>query len=191
MNTNLSWNDRFALIDYFLPSDPQICVAFGLTQDELDTARDLRTAGTFKNTPNFDALQHEGVFNVKVPEVTTPPVIVAPVPPVSITAPAVQVRPQPAMTVHSKPESATRRVKEPQKRGRKGDKITKALQAVPSSPMPVDKFIAEHGVSLAVLRQAKRFIEGMDTQTAQSIGRVNVRQDKATRQLMIWREENK
>ena len=72
MTQTFSWNDRFALIDYFLPSDPQICVAFGLTQDELDTARDLRTAGTFKSTPNFDAVQFDGIFNVKVPEVVAP-----------------------------------------------------------------------------------------------------------------------
>lgn len=188
MTTNLSWNDRFALIDYFLPSDPQICVAFGLTQDELDTARDLRAVGTFKNTPNFDAIKYDGIFNVKVPEVVVAPQPPADVPTHSKTTVATQVRPQPQVTVHTKPESATRRVKEPQKRGRKGDKIVKALLAVPTSPVSVDAFIAEHGVSLAVLRQSKRFVEGMDATTAQTIGRVNVRQDKVTRQLMIWRE---
>ena len=188
MTTNLSWNDRFALIDYFLPSDPQICVAFGLTQDELDTARDLRAAGTFKNTPNFDAIKYDGIFNVKVPEVVVAPQPTITTPTRPKTTVATQIRPQSQATVHAKPESATRRVKEPQKRGRKGDKIAKALLAVPTSPVSVDAFIAEHGVSLAVLRQSKRFIEGMDATTAQSIGRVNVRQDKTTRQLMIWRE---
>lgn len=188
MTTTLSWNDRFALIDYFLPSDAQICVAFGLTQDELDTARDLRSAGTFKNTPNIDCHQYDGIFNVKVPEVIVPPA--PPAPMVRPKTPIVpSVRPQMTATVHAKPETATRRVKEPQKRGRKGDKITKALQAVPTTPMSVDAFIAEHGVSLAVLRQSKRFIEGMDAATARTIGRVNVRQDKTTRQLMIWRED--
>lgn len=188
MSQNLSWNDRFALIDYFLPSDAQICVAFGLTQDELDTARDLRSAGTFKNTPNFDYEQHVGIFNVNVPEVVAPAPVITPI---TRPKPAVvtSVRPQPTATVHAKPECATRRIKEPQKRGRKGDKIIRALQAVPTSPIPVDSFIAEHGVSLAVLRQSKRFIEGMDAGTAKTIGRVNVRQDKTTRQLMIWREE--
>lgn len=185
MTPNISWNDRFALIDYFLPSDAQACVAFGLTQDELDTARDLRSAGTFKSSSDVDFGQFEGIFNVVVPEVQAPPpVMVRPV----IAKPAPVARPQPTTSVHTKPETATRRVKEPQKRGRKGDKITKALQAVPTAPMSVDTFIAEHGVSLAVLRQSKRFIEGMDAATAKAIGRVNVRQDKNTRQLMIWRE---
>lgn len=188
MAANLSWNDRFALIDYFLPSDPQICVTFGLTQDELDTARALRAAGTFRNTPNFDAIQYDGIFNVEVPEVVAAPIVATA--PIRQSKPTVatSIRQQPPATVHAKPESATRRVKEPQKRGRKGDKIAKALLAVPTSPVSVGTFIAEHGVSLAVLRQSKRFIEGMDTTTAQAIGRVNVRQDKATRQLMIWRE---
>lgn len=185
MTPNLSWNDRFALIDYFMPSDAQACVAFGLTQDELDTARDLRSAGTFKSSPNVDFDQFTGIFNVVVPEVPTPaPAPIRPIVTKSVT------RPQPTATVHAKPESATRRPKEPQKRGRKGDKITKALQAVPTAPMSVDAFIAEHGVSLAVLRQSKRFIEGMDAATAKAIGRVNVRQDKATRRLMIWREQD-
>ena len=187
MTPNLSWNDRFALIDYFLPSDAQACVAFGLTQDELDTARDLRSAGTFKSSSNIDFAQFNGIFNVVVPEIPTPPP--APIRPVA-AKPVTVSRPQPTATVHAKPESATRRIKEPQKRGRKGDKITKALQAVPMAPMSVDAFIAEHGVSLAVLRQSKRFIEGMDAATAKAIGRVNVRQDKATRQLMIWREQD-
>ena len=186
MTPSLSWNDRFALLDYYLPSDAQACVAFGLTQDELDTARDLRNAGTFKSSSNIDYSQFDGIFNVVVPEVHVP--VVAPIRPTA-TKPAIVSRPQPTATVHAKPESATRRVREPQKRGRKGDKITKALQSVPTTPMSVDAFIAEHGVSLAVLRQSKRFIEGMDAATAQSIGRVNVRQDKATRQLMIWREQ--
>lgn len=187
MTQTFSWNDRFALIDYFLPSDPQICVAFGLTQDELDTARDLRTAGTFKSTPNFDAVQFDGIFNVKVPEVVAPAVVATPIK--TTVAPTSFVRPQSTSTAtYTKPESATKRIKEPQKRGRKGDKITRALQSVPTSPVPVDAFILEHGVSLAVLRQSKRFIEGMDAATARTIGRVNVRQDKATRTLMIWRE---
>lgn len=187
MTNTFSWNDRFALIDYFLPSDPQICVAFNVTQDELDTARDLRTAGTFKNTPNIDCSQYTGIFNVVVPEVpTVVPSVICPAIAKPVAPPA---RPHPNVTVHTKPETATRRIKEPQKRGRKGDKITKALQAVPLTPTSVDSFIAEHGVSLAVLRQSKRFIEGMDAATARTIGRVNVRQDKTTRQLMIWREE--
>jgi viroplasmin and RNaseH domain-containing protein len=91
-------------------------------------------------------------------------------------------------TTHAKPETATKKVKEPQKRGRKGDKITVALTAIPLVPVSVDSFINQYGVSLAVLRQSKRFIAKLDTATQASIGQVNVRQDKTTKQLMIWRE---
>lgn len=193
----LSWNDRFALIDHFRPSDDQVCSAFGLTQDELNTARDLKAAGTFASNPSLDVAQYAGVFN------STAPVdqIVVPMPTglgtavhrvVSKPAPTVDV-PRPSTskqttTTHTKPETATRRVKEPQKRGRKGDKITTAFAAIPLTQTPVDDFIKKHGVSLAVLRQSKRFLAAMDPAVAKSLGKINVRQDKETKQLMIWRE---
>jgi hypothetical protein len=46
----------------------------------------------------------------------------------------------------------------------------------------------QHGVSLAVLRQSKRFLAKLDPAIVATIGRINVRQDKATKQLMIWRD---
>ena len=53
--------------------------------------------------------------------------------------------------------------------------------SAPTAPMPVDAFMKQHSVSLAVLRQAKRFIEKMDPDTQAKIGKVNVKQDKATK----------
>ena len=203
--TMLSWGDRFALIDHYNPTDNQVCSAFGLTQDELDTARSLRDAGTFAATLHFDCGQHATIFSSadNMPTMATIPVpvggIASPVPP-AVVAPRVSApkqptekttqptHRQPTATVHTKPETASRRVKEPQKRGRKGDKISKAFAAVPMTQIPVDAFIVEHGVSLAVLRQSKRFLAAMEPAVAQSIGRINVRQDKDTKQLMIWRE---
>lgn len=197
----LSWNERFALIDRYSPTDEQVCAVFGLSADELATARDLRAAGTFSSSPNFDATPYAEVFtSVVVPTTTitarngttasasmvvptaTPKADVEKIN-IPTTAPKAT-----AATTHARPETASRRVKEPQKRGRKGDKITRALTAVPTTPVPVESFIAEHGVSLAVLRQSKRFIAAMDAATAATIGKVNVRQDRATHQLMIWRE---
>lgn len=185
----LSWNERFALIDHYSPSDEQVCAVFGLSKDELATARDLRAAGTFSSSPSFDATPYAEVFtSAVVPAATSTPTPVAPVVPVVVKAnPTVSTKPVVA-TTHARPETATRRIKEPQKRGRKGDKITRALSAVPTTPVPVESFITEYGVSLAVLRQSKRFIAAMDAVTAATIGKVNVRQDKATHQLMIWRE---
>ena len=198
----MSWNDRFALIDHFTPDDTQVCAAFGLSQDELDTARSLREAGTFASTRNFDVTQYSSVFTASG---AAPTANVTPTARITnITAPAttgpgtmtkVEFEKVGTQTTHrmpapvqAKPESASKRIKEPQKRGRKGDKIVKAFSAVPTTQTPIDQFIAEHGVSLAVLRQSKRFLAAMDPATAASIGKINVRQDKATHQLMIWRE---
>lgn len=171
MSKIMSWSDRFALIDHFQPTDASVCAAFNLTQAELDTARSLRAQGTFVANPNLDVEKFKSVFTTG----STPQ-------PVTVT-PKV-----PTATVHARPESATKQPKVPQKRGRKGNKITSALQAVPTTPMSVDTFIQQHGVSLAVLRQAKRFVEKMDTTDAAKVGNVMVRQDKVTKQLMIWRE---
>ena len=67
------------------------------------------------------------------------------------------------------------------KRGRKGNNITNAFAAIPSSPVSAETFATQHNVSIAVLRQSKRF----DTT---GLGPVNVRKDKSAGTLMIWRE---
>jgi hypothetical protein len=169
---HLSWSDRFALMDHYQPSDTAIMEAFNLTSDELATARQLRSAGTFKASKTLDVSSYNGIFNNATAVVKTPAVAT-----------------KPTATVHTKPESATKRVKVkvPQKRGRKGDKITSALLAAPTVPTPVDGFMKQHGVSLAVLRQAKRFVEKLDTDTQAKIGKVVVKQDRATKTLMIYR----
>lgn len=182
----MSWGDRFAVIDRFAPSDEQIRAAFNVTQDELDTARSLREAGTFVANKNLDTSKYTNVFSSSDFRNHTTRGIST-----SMTAPTKA----PTATTHTmpeavaKPETASKPVKQPQKRGRKGDKILKALQSVPSTQMPVDAFMQQHDVSLAVLRQAKRFVAGLDPAQAQAIGKINVRQDKATKTLMIWREE--
>lgn len=169
----LSWNDRFALIDAYKPSDLAICAAFKLSPAELRTAVSLRNAGTFAPNKNLDVSKYTNVFQMDE-DVTLGEETVK-----TITA-----------TVHSFPESATKRTitKIPQKRGRKGSKITDALLAVPTSPVSVETFTKEHDVSVAVLRQAKRFIEKLSPDQVAKIGNVVVKQDKNTKTLMIWRE---
>jgi hypothetical protein len=56
--------------------------------------------------------------------------------------------------------------------------------------MSINAFMQQHGVSLAVLRQSKRFLAKLDPSVATKIGTIKVRQDKATKELMIWRESN-
>lgn len=167
----LSWNDRFALIDAFKPSQAAICTAFNLTPAELKTAISLREAGTFAPNKNLDTTKYVGVFSSDDVTERTPAVY------------------NPTATIHSMPVTATKRIvqKTPQKRGRKGSKITDALLAVPTSPMSVDDFVKEHNVSVAVLRQAKRFIEKMTAEQAAQVGNVVVKQN-ADKVLMIWKE---
>ncbi|TFH10737.1 MAG: hypothetical protein E4H14_01975 [Candidatus Thorarchaeota archaeon] len=181
----MSWNDRFALINHYQPTDAVICKAFNVEPDELATARQLLAAGSFGVNSQLDVKKYDDIF--AVPAGNTVPVSTAPA---KVATPATKpTGKKGGATVHVKPESATKKAKLPQKRGRKGDKISRALQAVTSTPVAVDSFIKQYGVSLAVLRQSKRFLEKMDNNVAKKIGKINVRQDKNSKQLMIWREE--
>jgi hypothetical protein len=173
----MSWSDRFALIDALKPSEAQTCAAFGLTADELQTARQLRDAGTFKPTPNFDVTKYADIFTASGSATAS-------------SSPVATKGKTGTAATFTKPETASKKAKVPQKRGRKGDKIATALAAVPTSQTPIDTFMTQHGVSLAVLRQSKRFLAKIDPAVAAKIGTIKVRQDKATKQLMIWRESN-
>lgn len=177
----LSWADRFALIDAYNPSPASICAAFNLTPTELSTACALRDAGTFRPNQKLDITKYQGIFPiVEESPITAIPVSVSPKPKKATTTTHIQP-----------PETASKQthVKVPQKRGRKGNKITNALFAVTTTPVPVDQFVKEHGVSVAVLRQAKRFIEKLPPEDVHKIGKVIVKQDKDTKTLMIWRED--
>jgi hypothetical protein len=171
----LNWNDRFAVIDHFTPTDEQIRTVFGLNQDELDTARTLRSNGTFAANTSLDVNKYSKFFkNTSTPSQT----VHASVSSTKSTA-----------TVHAKPETATKKVKVPQKRGRKGNRIEMALRSVTETPVLVDTFMKQHNVSLAVLRQSKRFIQTLDPVVASQIGTIDVRQDKTTKQLMVSRRK--
>jgi hypothetical protein len=172
----MSWSDRFALMEHYKPTDAQVCAAFGLTNDELQTARQLRDAGTFKATPNYDVAKYTNVFTADG---------TATIPDTSVKSSKTG-----GATTFTRPETASKKAKVPQKRGRKGDRIQQALTAVPLTPTPIDAFMQQYSVSQAVLRQSKRFLAKLDPAIAAKIGKINVRQDKTTKQLMIWRETN-
>jgi hypothetical protein len=175
----MNWNDRFAVIDHFSPSDETIRSVFNLNQDELDTARTLRASGTFAPSPTLDAGKYSSYF--KTPGAPTQTVHTAPS--------ALKAATKATATVHTKPETATKKVKVPQKRGRKGNRIELAFRSVTETPVPVEMFMKQHNVSLAVLRQSKRFIEGFEPTVAALIGTIDVRQDKTTKQLMVSRRK--
>ena len=177
MNTQtnaLSWSDRFALIDKYKPSDEVICEKLDVSQDELDTARDLRRAGNFKAKVEINVGNY-----AKMLSGSTKPVTVKTENATSHAKPVTKTKAK--TPVASTPTTATKPVRELKKRGRKGSKIANAFVAVPREAVSAESFIAEHNVSLAVLRQARRFDKsGLN-------GSVCVKQDKVTKTLMVWR----
>jgi len=175
MSTNiheLNWSDRFAIIDKYKPADDVICESLDVTQDELDTARDLRSNGNFKAKSDVDLNEYAELLATTTPTKK----------PTKEKTATTHVKPAAKKAKDQKPETATKPVRTPKKRGRKGNKISNAFLAVPAVPVSAEDFITEHGVSLAVLRQSRRFDKsGLD-------GAVRVKQDKETKTLMVWRE---
>ena len=173
----MSWSDRFALIEAYQPDDQTICKTFNLSQGELQIAKSLKQSGTFMPNKAFDIHKYQNIFSNEVSVFTD-------------VTPAHKLGNATSHTLN--PQSATKRTaipKEPQKRGRKGDKISQALLVVPTIPEPVEEFALKNNVSVAVLRQAKRFLDTMDKEVADKIGKVIVKQNKLTKTLMIWRED--
>ena len=196
MKKVFSWPERLRLMEVYHPTDAQVCSAFGVSLAELATARQLTKVGAFVPATNMDVSPYSTIFNSaesstptvvqEIDKIFSEPVVDKPRTRTVHPRPVIYVPPTAGSL---KPETATKRVKPPQKRGRKGNGITNALLSVPHDPTPVLEFAQTHGVSVAVLRQSKRFIANMDEKTATRVGIINVRQDKETKVLMIWRED--
>lgn len=167
---SLSWNDRLAIIEYFKPTDTEIVKIMGVTQDELNTARDLKGSGVMVPTPDLDFESYSKLFGGRAPAVSRP------------TKKSTATSTTKTKTT-GVAQTATKPVKVPKKRGRKGDKISIAFGAIPTTPTPADQFASDNKVSLAVLRQSKRF------DTSPTLGNVRVKKDKTTKTLMIWRDD--
>lgn len=174
----LSWNDRLTLLNHYKPTDADAIQAFGVTQSELDVARTQLKAGGFRLSPELDVDSYGHLFASTAPttEATDGDSTVT-----STKAPGRRTG-STSTTKSGAPETASKPVREAKKRGRKGDKILKAFSSIPASPVAADEFAKTHGVSIAVLRQSKRF------DTTRSPGTVRVKKDKGTKTLMIWRE---
>ncbi len=83
--------------------------------------------------------------------------------------------------VLNQPQTATKAPRVLKKRGRKGNKIAKAFDEIPSVAVNFEDYAQEHGVSPNVLRQIKRHDKYADR------GQVFVRKNKQTKTMMIWR----
>lgn len=174
MTSKLNWNERFALIDHYKPSDDQIRAAFGVTAAEYATAKSLRQTGTIVASKDIDVSKYADMF-------------VAPSTGETVTTTkkaSAKSETKTTTTTKAVPaESATKRVVTAKKRGRKGTKISEAFKAIPATPVAVEDFARQYGVSVPVLRQSKRF------DTSADAGVVRVKVSKETGKLMIWREK--
>lgn len=127
----LSWGQRFALVDHYKLDDNRACQEFGVNSKEYEVAKNLRTQNVYPKDDTFDVTKFADHFN---PQAT----------------PAKAAKK--SVTTHVRPDGQA-----PKKRGRKGDKILKAFRAITSTKVNAEQFAKQHGVSLAVLRQGLRF----------------------------------
>ena len=167
-----TWNDRLTLINHYNPSDVQDCEVFGISQPELEVARNQLKAGIFSLSNNLDVASYGDLFATTEANTES-----------TVTTTKAPVRTKSTVTsTKTPPETATAKSHEPKKRGRKGDKIALAFSSIPATPTAAEDFAKQYGVSIAVLRQSKRF-----DPTANG-GNVKVKKDKGSKTLMIWRE---
>lgn len=158
------WRDKLAVINEFKLSNAQAVSMFNTTEKELETARSLVSRGVIQ-VPALDEAQKTQWSSL---------VQSAPAPTTKVT---VIAAPTPRTA-----SAATQPVKNTTgaKRGRVGNKIINALNAVPTTPQPIDAFITQYGVSKTVLRQSKRFL---DTPL-----KISIKRDKTTGIEMICRK---
>lgn len=157
----LSWSQRFGVFEELGVTDEQIMAALGIDRNELEAARESLEAGAFSvDASGIDVEAYAGLFvDPAEAEATVTPTTD------EDTAP---------------PATASQPERTPRKRGRKGTKILDAFNAVPAQPVDANAFAEQYGISLNVLRQAKRFDKtGLE-------GRVRVKKVDGT--LSVFRE---
>lgn len=179
---SMGWGRRFAIIGEFGLDDTQAQQVFGLEDGELGVARKLMDKGHIRIEQGVDFSQYEPELG-NLRSSAAPTTATA-----SATKPAKTVPAKKSVTKKSvttnKPVTATKPKKPKQKRGRKGDKIVRAFNSVPKKPTNAEDFAQKHQVSMAVLRQAKRFDK------SGKAGRVMVKKNRQTGELQIWRAES-
>ena len=166
LTQDMSWSVRLALQSQFGLTNKQAAASFNVSVDEVATAQDLAKAGTITIATDVDYSQYEGEFEVSAKDTSSSST--------STSKPEVKA---------PTPVTATKPVPTPKKRGRKGDNIKNAFNAIPTVPTDANAYISKHGISMNVLRQSKRFDK------SGTPGIVHVRKDKESGQLMVWRSD--
>lgn len=176
MSKRLQWGERLALMDHYGVGDEEACEVFGIEQEELEAARDMQAVSkAFPVRDDLDVASYKNLFSGTS-------VTAAKKPATAKSTSKTSTKKSSTTTTVRKPETATKKLPIAKKRGRNGDKIVNAFRAIPhDQPTDAEKFAETHHVSIAVLRQSKRFdkVGG---------GVVHVKKDKATKTLMIWRD---
>jgi len=174
MSKRLQWGERLTLIDHYKVDDEQACEVFGVELEELKAARGMQVMGNqFPVRDDLDIESYSNLFSGTTTVTATAKPKGEKKAKTTATPPSTTIR---------KPQTATKKVPTVKKRGRNGDKIVNAFRAIPhDSPTDAEKFAKQHNVSIAVLRQSKRFdkVGG---------GVVHVKKDKSSKTLMIWRD---
>lgn len=124
---NLSWNYRLAFINHFCPTEEEIIHTFRVKESDLLLARQMESSGNLVPDRHIDVERVGNIFKNPSEEIV-----------ITFKAPSKQKRQQ-------------------KKRGRKGKKIVEAFKYVPLIPVNAYNFTEQYGISLPVLRQAKRF----------------------------------
>lgn len=175
MSKRLQWGERLAIMKHLNVGDEEACEVFGIEQEELEAARDMQAIGnSFPVRDDLDIESYRNLFS----ETT----VTAAKKPIEKSNQKTTTAKKSSTTTIRRPETATKKTPIKKKRGRNGDKIVNAFRAIPhDKPTDAEKFAKQHQVSIAVLRQSKRFdrVGG---------GIVHVKKDKATKTLMIWRD---
>jgi len=172
-----SWAERLAIINEFKVPNERAVELFGTSERELQTARRMVQNGVMVigSLSTEDRAKWAPVFASDSQPATT---VVTPIisNPVAQTAPTVI---QSTNTIATPTVSATTTAK-PRSRGRQGSKIATAFQNLTSTPVPLDVFTKQYGISQTVLRQSRRFLDEPIT--------VSIKRDPVTKQVMVCRK---
>lgn len=145
LSSSLSWADKLVLVQKYNLTTAEACTAFGVTDRELNVAKNLQTRGIFAPTDLNTEIYSDFFGKLRSGEIDN---------------------------------TATKTFKP---KGVRPSKITQAFESITNMPQPVSSVVDTFGVSLAVLRQSKRFDKA-------NSGQVHIRKDKETGILMVWRE---
>lgn len=187
-----SWQDRLAIINEFHLSNEQAIAMFNTNERELVVARGMVERGVLK-IPPLSTTARGTWMPLVLQTIVTPVIIVtnladihlAPADTNSDNDDSVELtvgNKSAQVAATTKPVKKIRtpnQIDATSRRGRPSNKIEIALNALTTTPVPADEFVARYGVSKNVLRQSKRFVEVPI--------RVSIRHNRETNLEMICR----